>query len=104
MIQSVEAVIDAEGNVHLLESIRLSGSKRAIVTILEETPLVSVAETALLSEVSLAEDWLKTEEDEANRGLISRKIGDLKQDKFRQIIKAVVDLLMNDTQNTEKPK
>ncbi|MFN9175893.1 MAG: hypothetical protein ACK58N_15670 [Synechocystis sp.] len=65
MIQSVEAVIDAEGNVHLLESIRLSGSKRAIVTILEETPLVSVAETALLSEVSLAEDWLKTEEDEA---------------------------------------
>ncbi|MFN9175892.1 MAG: type II toxin-antitoxin system PemK/MazF family toxin [Synechocystis sp.] len=40
----------------------------------------------------------------ANRGLISRKIGDLKQDKFRQIIKAVVDLLMNDTQNTEKPK
>ena len=65
MIQSVEAVIDAEGHVHLLESIRLSGSKRAIVTILEETPLVSVAETALLSEVSLAEDWLKTEEDEA---------------------------------------
>jgi hypothetical protein len=65
MIQSVEAVIDAEGNVHLLESIRLSGSKRAIVTILEETPLVPVAETALLSEVSLAEDWLKTEEDEA---------------------------------------
>ncbi|MFM1842492.1 MAG: hypothetical protein RLZZ490_1228 [Cyanobacteriota bacterium] len=65
MVQSVEAVIDAEGNVRLLEPIQLSGSKRAIVTIVEDLPMMSVPETALLSEVSLAEDWLRTEEDKA---------------------------------------
>lgn len=65
MIQSVEAVIDPEGNVHLLESVKLSTSRRAIVTILEENPLISVCETALLSEPVLAEDWLRPEEDEA---------------------------------------
>jgi hypothetical protein len=59
MIQSIEAVIDPEGNVHLLESVKLSTSRRAIVTILEENPLISVCETAL------AEDWLRPEEDEA---------------------------------------
>jgi hypothetical protein len=65
MIQSVEAVIDPEGNVHLLESVKLPTSRRAIVTILEENPLISVCETALLSEPTLAEDWLRPEEDEA---------------------------------------
>lgn len=65
MIQSVEAVIDPEGNVHLLESVKLSTSRRAIVTILEENPLISVCETVLLSEPALAEDWLRPEEDEA---------------------------------------
>ena len=65
MIQSVEAIIDPEGNVHLLESVKLSTSKKAIVTILEENPIISISETALLSQASLAEDWLKTEEDEA---------------------------------------
>lgn len=65
MIQSVEAVIDPDGNVHLLASIKLSTSRRAIVTILEENPLISVCETALLSEPALAEDWLRPEEDEA---------------------------------------
>jgi hypothetical protein len=67
MIQSVEAIIDVEGNVHLLEPVKLSGSKKAIVTILDENAitLTTVSETALLSEASLAEDWLKPEEDEA---------------------------------------
>jgi hypothetical protein len=65
MIQSVEAIIDPEGNVHLLESVKLSSSKKAIVTILEENPIISTSETALLSEATLAEDWLRTEEDEA---------------------------------------
>jgi len=65
MIQSVEAIIDPEGNVYLLESVKLSSSKKAIVTILEENPIISTSETALLSEATLAEDWLRTEEDEA---------------------------------------
>ncbi|PZV25345.1 MAG: hypothetical protein DCF12_15405 [Snowella sp.] len=65
MIQSVEAIIDPEGNVHLLESVKLSTSKKAIVTILEDNPIISISETALLSEASLAEDWLRPEEDEA---------------------------------------
>ncbi len=65
MIQTVEAVIDVEGKVHLLCPINLSTARRALVTILEEKPNMSIAETALLSEASLAQDWNKTEEDEA---------------------------------------
>jgi hypothetical protein len=65
MIQTVEAVIDENGEVHLLESVRLPEARRAIVTILEEEPLTKVSETALLSEQSLAEDWNRPEEDEA---------------------------------------
>ena len=65
MIQSIEALIDPEGNVYLLESVKLSSSKKAIVTILEENPIISTSETALLSEATLAKDWLRPEEDEA---------------------------------------
>jgi hypothetical protein len=65
MIQAVEAIIDPDGNVHLLEPVKLSTSKKAIVTILEENPIISISETALLSQASLAEDWLRPEEDEA---------------------------------------
>jgi hypothetical protein len=65
MLQSVEAIIDPEGNVHLLESVKLSSSKKAIITILEENPIISTSETALLSEATLAKDWLRPEEDEA---------------------------------------
>jgi hypothetical protein len=65
MIQSIEAIIDPEGNVYLLESVKLSSSKKAIVTILEENPIISASETALLSEATLAKDWLRPEEDEA---------------------------------------
>ena len=63
MIKTVEAVIDEQGNVRLLERVRPSGTRRALVTILEESP--SDAETALLSEAALAEDWNRPEEDEA---------------------------------------
>lgn len=65
MIQTVEAVIDQNGNVHLLESVKLTTSRRALVTILEEEPARSVSETALQSEQALAEDWNRPEEDEA---------------------------------------
>ena len=65
MIQTIEAVIDEEGNVHLLQPIRLAETRRALVTILEEQPAAGVSETALLSEQTLSEDWNRPEEDEA---------------------------------------
>ena len=63
MIKTVEAIIDEQGNVRLLERVRPAGVRRALVTILEESP--SEAESALLSEAALAEDWNRPEEDEA---------------------------------------
>jgi hypothetical protein len=65
MIQTVEAVIDEDGKVQLLENVRLPEARRALVTILEEEPATEASETALLSEQSLAEDWNRPEEDEA---------------------------------------
>ncbi len=65
MIRTVEAVVDKEGNVRLLEDIHLSTTRRALVTILEEAPVASVSETALLSEQALAADWNRPEEDAA---------------------------------------
>ena len=61
---TVEAVIDEEGNVKILQPIQLQGARRALLVILDE-PARTVAETALLSEAALAEDWLRPEEDEA---------------------------------------
>ena len=65
MIRTVEAVIDEQGNVRLLEPVQLPAARRALVTILEEQPVAGIAETALLSEAALAEDWNRPEEDEA---------------------------------------
>lgn len=64
MIRTVEAIIDEQGSVHLLEAIVLPAARRAFVTILEEPPCLQ-QETALLSEASLAEDWNRPEEEEA---------------------------------------
>ena len=65
MIRTVEAIIDEPGQVRLLESITVPGTRRALVTILDEEPTSQVHESALLSESALAEDWLKPEEDDA---------------------------------------
>jgi hypothetical protein len=65
MIQTIEAVIDEQGNVRLLAPIRLAEARRALVTILEEQPTAGVSETALLSEQALGEDWNRPEEDQA---------------------------------------
>jgi hypothetical protein len=69
MIQTIEAVIDRHGNVQLLEAIKLTTVKRALVTILDEDPLNTLCETALLSEAALAEDWNRPEEAAAFRHL-----------------------------------
>ena len=65
MIQTLEAIIEPNGRVLLLESINLTESRRALVTILKDEPAQPVSTTALLSEPSLAEDWNRPEEDEA---------------------------------------
>jgi len=64
MIRTLEAVIDEQGRVQLLEPIRLVGEHRALVTILEKEPTVHPDATALLSEAALS-DWNRPEEDEA---------------------------------------
>jgi len=38
MSQTVEAIIDKEGKVQLLESIQLAEARRALVTILDDVP------------------------------------------------------------------
>ena len=60
-MRTVEAVVDAQGNVRLLEDVHLPGPRRALVTILDDAPR---DETALLSEGALA-DWSRPEEDAA---------------------------------------
>ena len=64
MIQ-IEAVIDEQGKVYLLEEVKIPNARRALVTILEEAPSVSISETALLSEKFLVKDWNRPEEEEA---------------------------------------
>ena len=65
MHQTIEAVIDERGEIHLLEPLHLPTHRRALVTILEEEPSIIIPETALLSEKALAEDWSGPEEDDA---------------------------------------
>ena len=67
MLKTVEAVIEKDGHVRLLEEVRLSRSRRALVTILDDEREPS--EPALLSEAALAEDWRRDEEEEAWRHL-----------------------------------
>ncbi len=65
MMQTVEAIIDPDGKVHLLEPVQLPAARRALVTILAEQPAALTHETALLSEAALAVDWDRPEEDKA---------------------------------------
>ena len=65
MIRTVEALIDEQGNVRLLEQVELASAHRAIVVILQDLPPVGIHETTLLSEQALAEDWNRPEEDMA---------------------------------------
>ncbi len=65
MIQTVEAVVDEQGRVRLLQAVKVTAARRALVTILEEAPGAGASETARLSEQALAEDWERPEEDAA---------------------------------------
>ena len=62
MLRTVEAVVENDGSLRLLEQVDLRVGERALVTLLgEEDP----AEPALLSEPALAVDWDREEEDAA---------------------------------------
>ena len=65
MIRTVEAIIDEDGKVRLLEPLDLTSAHRALVMILEEEPALAIPDTALMSEPALAEDWDREEEDAA---------------------------------------
>ena len=62
-MKTVEAIIEPNGEVHLVEPLSVPTPRRALVTILEEAP--TVHDGALLSEAALAEDWNRAEEDAA---------------------------------------
>lgn len=64
MLRTIEAVIDENGNVRLLEAVQLPAGRRALVTVLDESG-VRPDEAALLSERSLGVDWDRPEEDAA---------------------------------------
>ena len=65
MIKTVEAVIDEQGHVRLLEPVVVPRTQRALETILEEEPASDLHEIARLSEAALAEDWNRPEEEAA---------------------------------------
>ncbi len=65
MPRTLEAIIDEGGHVQLLEKIELKAAHKALVTILDEPAQPNANETALLSEVSLEQDWNRPEEDAA---------------------------------------
>jgi hypothetical protein len=65
MHRAFEATTDGTGNIHLAEDVRLPPSRRALVIVLDDSPLSIVDETALLSEAALAVDWNRPEEDQA---------------------------------------
>lgn len=65
MLQTLEAVIDAQGIVRLLEPVALPPGRRVLVTILNDQAAPAVDEVTLLSEAALAEDWSRPEEDAA---------------------------------------
>ncbi len=63
MFTTVEAVLQADGALRFLEPVHLLGPQRVLVTFTEHQDEASGG--ALLSEPSLAADWLREEEDVA---------------------------------------
>ncbi len=61
MKATLEAEVDAEGNIQLKEPVALRLGSRVLVTVVEDAP----AETASPSETALAADWNRPEEDAA---------------------------------------
>ncbi len=65
MLKTIEAMVEKDGRIRLLEEVDLSHARRALVTILDDHVAGTISDTALLSEAALAEDWNRKEEDTA---------------------------------------
>ena len=65
ILKTVEAVVEENGNIRLLEDVQLRPSQKALVTLLDEEYEDLLSETMLLSEDALAEEWNNEEEDQA---------------------------------------
>jgi hypothetical protein len=69
MLKTVEAVLEKNGRILLLENVNVQRPRRVLVTFLEEPEQDTSADAMLLSEPALSEDWSKPEEDAAWRHL-----------------------------------
>jgi hypothetical protein len=65
MIQTYESVTDEQGVLRLLSPVQLPPMRRVVITVLDEEPESSGCESAMLSEPTLAAEWLTPEEDAA---------------------------------------
>ena len=63
MPHALEAVVEADGRLRLLEPADLRAGARVLVTPLADEAVPN--ETALLSQATLGADWDRAEEDEA---------------------------------------
>ena len=62
MRPTIEAEVDEHGNIRPKEPLSLPPGSQLLITVLRGSP---AAETAFLSEASLAADWSRPEEDAA---------------------------------------
>jgi len=71
MHKTVEAIVDENGQIKLLEPIELAAQQRLLVTVMDQPAdeefINGVPVTALLAEPALREYWDRPEEDEAWR-------------------------------------
>jgi hypothetical protein len=65
MLQTIEGIIDQNGTLYLLEPMQWPKQRRVLITILKEEPNDELQDLALMSEVALARDWERPEEDAA---------------------------------------
>ena len=68
MIHTLQAVVNGDGGVQLLQELSINSPKRALLIVFDEEYEESVYEKSLpyiLSESSLAVDWNRQEEDQA---------------------------------------
>ena len=61
MRRTIEAEVDAQGNIRPKQAVALPPGSRVLITVIE----AEGAETALLSEAALGADWNRPEEDAA---------------------------------------
>lgn len=66
MRPTIEAEVDAKGNIRPKEPVSLPPGSQLLITVLGAP---AASETALLSEMSLIDDWNRPEEDAAWAGL-----------------------------------